>query len=334
MISIVVPVYNAEKYLDRSIGSVISQTNSDWELILVNDGSLDNSGEICEKYSSKYENIKVLHKKNEGQLIARQLGIDNSSGDYIGFLDADDELDKNYVEDLSCFINEHDNPSIVCFGFTEILSKEIKKSNILREYVTCDTQGKEKIFNHILDGTFSGSMWNKVFSSSLIKLAKVDFELVKDKRYGEDTFHFYSLLQHAYSVAFLDKHLYNYYRNEDGASLGFEHRDFSYFNTRYVYELLVQIIKMWCIETVDSTNRLQASNFNDSIYYVLKYLRSATSIKRKIECINYDWSKYLIDNNLAAINNNPYIRKSYVKVYKAFLKKRYLYILLREKIGW
>ena len=109
MISIVVPVYNAEKYLDRSIGSVISQTNSDWELILVNDGSLDNSGEICEKYSSKYENIKVLHKKNEGQLIARQLGIDNSSGDYIGFLDADDELDKNYVEDLSCFINEHDN---------------------------------------------------------------------------------------------------------------------------------------------------------------------------------------------------------------------------------
>ena len=97
---------------------------------------------------------------------------------------------------------------------------------------------------------------------------------------------------------------------------------------------MVQIIKMWCIETVDSTNRLRASNFNDSIYYGLKYLRSATSIKRKIDCIKYDWTTYLIDSNLEIIEKNPYVRKSYVKVYKAFLKKRYLYILLREKIGW
>ena len=93
-ISIICPVFNAEEYLDRCINSIIDQTLTEWELILVNDGSTDNSGLICEKYSSQDHRIKVISKTNGGVGEARQVGLDNSSGDYIIHVDPDDGLNQ------------------------------------------------------------------------------------------------------------------------------------------------------------------------------------------------------------------------------------------------
>ena len=93
-ISIVVPVYNCEKYVGDCIESVINQSNDNWELILVNDGSTDKSAEICNSYAEKYrQKIFAFHKENEGQFLTRKFGILKCTGDYVGFLDADDLLD-------------------------------------------------------------------------------------------------------------------------------------------------------------------------------------------------------------------------------------------------
>lgn len=89
-ISVIVPVYNVEKYLSRCIDSIISQTFSDFELILVDDGSTDSSGKICDEYGKKDGRVKVIHKKNGGQSSARNAGIENSTGEYISFVDSDD----------------------------------------------------------------------------------------------------------------------------------------------------------------------------------------------------------------------------------------------------
>ena len=100
MVSIIVPIYNAEKKLRRCVESILSQTFSDFELILVNDGSIDNSLKICEKYALNDKRIKIISQENKGIVSARKKGIENSTGEYIIFVDSDDWIDLKMVDKL------------------------------------------------------------------------------------------------------------------------------------------------------------------------------------------------------------------------------------------
>ena len=100
MISIVIPVYNAESYLDECVSSVISQTYQDWECILVDDGSTDGSADICDKWCAKDCRISVIHQENRGVLTARNQGIEKAKGDYITFIDSDDWVNSEYLADM------------------------------------------------------------------------------------------------------------------------------------------------------------------------------------------------------------------------------------------
>ena len=102
MVSIVVPVYNVEQFIGKCITSILEQTYQDWELILVDDGTEDTGGEICDEYAKEDFRIKVVHQKNHGVSVARNVGIELSQGDYITFLDPDDFLPKEYLE---CMMN-------------------------------------------------------------------------------------------------------------------------------------------------------------------------------------------------------------------------------------
>ena len=100
LISVVVPVYNVEKYLERCVDSIIKQTYKNLDIILVDDGSQDNSGKICDKYKEKYNNIQVIHQKNQGLSIARNNGLAIAEGNYITFIDSDDWIKKDMIESL------------------------------------------------------------------------------------------------------------------------------------------------------------------------------------------------------------------------------------------
>lgn len=100
-ISVIIPVYNAAPYLERSVNSVISQTFPQWELILVNDGSTDGSGQICDGFAQRNSRVRVIHQKNAGAGAARNAGIAQAKGDYVVYVDADDIIERNYLELLS-----------------------------------------------------------------------------------------------------------------------------------------------------------------------------------------------------------------------------------------
>ena len=100
MISIIVPVYNVEKYLHRCIDSILAQSFTDFELLLVNDGSKDKSGEICDEYAAKDSRVRVFHKENGCVTSARKLGFDSSVGEYVLFVDSDDYIDKDGIASL------------------------------------------------------------------------------------------------------------------------------------------------------------------------------------------------------------------------------------------
>lgn len=111
-VSIIVPVYNKEDYIEKTIQSVINQSNPDWELLLIDDGSTDNSTAICEQYSANDKRVILLKKENGGVSSARNFGLDNACGEFVMFLDADDTLDSNAVQMMSENIKEAD--LVVC----------------------------------------------------------------------------------------------------------------------------------------------------------------------------------------------------------------------------
>ena len=100
MISIIVPVYNVQDYLDRCVKSIVGQTYTDTEIILVDDGSTDNSGNMCDKWAERDQRIKVIHKENGGLSSARNAGIDKANGDYISFIDSDDYIEDSMMQTL------------------------------------------------------------------------------------------------------------------------------------------------------------------------------------------------------------------------------------------
>ncbi|MDE5548972.1 MAG: glycosyltransferase, partial [Clostridia bacterium] len=119
MISIIVPIYNVEKYLRKGIESIINQTYTDLEIILVNDGSKDNCLDICKEYANKDSRIKIVDKPNGGLVSAWKAGVEVASGDFIGFIDPDDYIDEDYYQKLYEAIQSNDADIAVCGAIKE-----------------------------------------------------------------------------------------------------------------------------------------------------------------------------------------------------------------------
>ena len=125
MISVIVPVYNTEKYLDRCIQSVLAQTYTDFELLLVDDGSTDSSGAICDKYAEKDFRVRVFHKKNGGSSSARNMGLDNARGEWIAFVDSDDWIDSEMYSEMYALAERESVDAVYCDMVMEYgISKE------------------------------------------------------------------------------------------------------------------------------------------------------------------------------------------------------------------
>ena len=167
LISVVVPVYNVEKYLKRCIKSVLNQTYKNLEIILVDDGSKDKSGQICDEYSKKDERIKVIHKENGGLSDARNVGIENSFGKYICFIDSDDYVDVKFLENLYSIIKKYNaDISVCCY---KIVSENVENLKIeeKREYNE-EVWDKEQSYKELLlFGKLENYIWNKLLKKSL-----------------------------------------------------------------------------------------------------------------------------------------------------------------------
>lgn len=183
LISIVMPVYNAEKYLDRCINSIIYQTFKNWELILVDDCSIDKSGRICDFWAKKDSRIRTIHlNRNGGAGNARNQGINKARGSYITFMDADDEIDNLLYENVVESLREN-NAEVVVWGVTEeyynCLDKMISVNVIVPHKKTC--RGVSEISEEIINlekKTLFGYQWNHLYKTSIIKENHIQFEKV------------------------------------------------------------------------------------------------------------------------------------------------------------
>lgn len=160
MISVIVPVYNTEKYLDRCIQSILAQTYTDLELLLIDDGSTDSSGAICDKYAEQDSRVRVFHKANGGVSSARNIGLDNAKGEWIGWVDSDDYIDEDMYEQLYNAAMSKNVDIAYCNYRTELFSSNmpsdsLSKGDFFNQYLyvpttsLCITLAKKSLYNNI-----------------------------------------------------------------------------------------------------------------------------------------------------------------------------------------
>lgn len=199
-ISVIVPVYNAAKSLDRCVQSKLSQTYTQWELILVNDGSMDGSASLCDKYVASDARISVCHKANGGVSSARNQGLLQAKGDYVAFIDSDDYVEINYLEKLIKFVPAD---LIIC-GF-----KNIGGDSFLPEALDATSMNNKSLVKKIMAVPYYlDTPWCKLFKRDIISKHGLAFD--QKLKLSEDTLFCYEFLSNATSVGVVPEMLYIY----------------------------------------------------------------------------------------------------------------------------
>ncbi len=220
LVTVVVPVYNVEKYLDRCIESIVNQTYKNLEIILVDDGSPDNCPQMCDDWAKKDNRIKVIHKKNAGAGMARNTGIDNSSGSYILFVDSDDYIDLHTIKECVLSI-EKTQSDVVMFGrFTVFADGTVKETPVVTDK---NHFSGNQVYNDILPGLFVHergigiSSCNKIFNLQLIKENNIKYKSERELLSEDAIFHL-ELFRYVKSISIISKGFYYYFQNENSFS--------------------------------------------------------------------------------------------------------------------
>ena len=209
MISVIIPVYNSEKYLSACLDSILNQTFSDFEIICVNDGSRDNSGVILERYIKKDDRVRVFTISNHGQAYARNLGILNSKGEYICFVDSDDIIERTYLEKLYASMEKDDSDLVVCDMYRVYKKKPNWLEKHFEYYFPLQTIKAIKVLdNPELILSMINAPYCKLIKKSFLDFYKIIF--MEGKIY-EDFYFTQSLLANNPKISFVSEPLYHYF---------------------------------------------------------------------------------------------------------------------------
>ncbi|WP_010237896.1 glycosyltransferase family 2 protein [Clostridium arbusti] len=216
MISIIVPIYNAKAYLNECIESLLNQTNDDYELILIDDGSTDNSLSICRTFQTQNCKIRVFHKENEGVSVARQFGITKAMGEIIAFVDSDDRVNEMFCEYINLYSEDYD---VLVFS-NNLIKEEIiiindshKKADIVKGIIAHDNSENYKGIN-------LASVWGKAYKRSFLLSNQISFD--KELSSGEDMMFNIDANMRAEKILLVKKSIYFYRQNPNSATTGYK----------------------------------------------------------------------------------------------------------------
>lgn len=210
-VSAIVPVYNTEKFLEKCIRSIMSQTLKEIEIICINDGSTDNSLEILKKLQKEDNRIIIIDKKNEGVSIARNIGIERARGEFLSFIDSDDWIDKNYYEICYKKLKISESDIIVTDFFSENINGENQKYE--KDVFSLEKIEKIRYVEDILLINVTGALWNKIIRKEIVQRKNIRFE--KELKVGEDIYFLIEILKEANSIIKLNKAFLHYIQHNN-----------------------------------------------------------------------------------------------------------------------
>lgn len=286
-ISVIVPVFKVEKYLCRCIDSILSQTFTDFELILIDDGSPDNCGKICDEYAKKDSRIHVIHKENGGLSSARNAGLDVANGDYVVFIDSDDYIEPDLFQEGIVALKDFPK-ALVNYGFYVENDQGINKSTFILQlpntiFLNDEHEKTKLICNELTDYKIPWSAWSKFYSRDVIE--KNDLRFEDNKRiFAEDLYFslcFFSLVDHVVNI---QKPLYHYIERSDSI-MGIDRKQT---NTRR-FERLAESVRDYYTSNINSRFMLE-------YYAVLYYKIIDIVIRNDLSALSID--DYLLSETI------------------------------------
>lgn len=244
IISVIIPVYNVEKYLNRCIDSVVNQTYTNLEIILIDDGSSDSSGKIADEWGKRDKRIKVIHKKNEGVSVARNYGVELARGKYIGFVDSDDYIEKNMFEILyKNILYTNSNISMCNYYIVNQDYTYNHKHNINGNLLIIENQ--QDFFKLLNRNYYRGFVWNKIFEREIVRNIKFDEKI----HMCEDLLWVSRIATESIKYCFDNRCLYYYVKREDSAyNSGMTEKNISVIKA---YESIIKMLEENKIKCVD-----------------------------------------------------------------------------------
>lgn len=270
MISIIIPVYNVEKYLQKCLDSCFSQTYNDIEVIAVDDGSTDSSGRLLDEYAAKDKRLRVFHQQNKGVVVAREFGIYNSVGDYVCFVDSDDWIEGDMIRSMLQVAIENNYDIVTCDFY---ICNDKTEDKTIRRNSYLGTQ-KADILSSLLLRYCTWSLCGKLFRRELFDVVKMPYEI----RVGEDGLVCLQLHNNSRKVGTINVPFYNYVQRVSSVTHS-KKADFSL----DILKFMEQVMKMkenfhWGSKMEQSVNTFVASQM--FVYYV-----NGGNVKKMAECI-------------------------------------------------
>ncbi|MBE6637391.1 MAG: glycosyltransferase family 2 protein [Ruminococcaceae bacterium] len=270
--SIIVPLYNAARYLDTCISSVLKQTVKDWELILVDDGSTDGSGEFADRYARSDRRIRVIHKRNQGQFRARRDGLRQASGEYILFLDSDDYWSLDCLKTLCDAIEEH-YPDVVIFG-GERFGDDSRKNGVIGLF-SAEARWCEKpwLLRNVISGNDCNSLCLKAIKRTLFDEDVTDYSQFDGFSIGEDKVQLLYPLSRAEKIWLLPHILYYYRYNKTSTVHRMDLNRIPCLMAAPMFRFIYAYAKEWGMDDADGREAM-------AVYYLRQFLQTYYGVKR------------------------------------------------------
>lgn len=297
--SIIIPVYNVEKYLKKCLTSIVQQNFNDYELILVDDGSTDMSGKICDEFEEKYNNIIVMHISNSGVSNARNKGLEIARGEYIWFVDSDDYVEPEALKILSEQLEMNPKIELLFFETNVWKAEKDQKEKIVFDKIRANEIISTDIKEFLNVNT---SLWNKVYRRDILLEKHVKFEL--NISIAEDLLFNYMYLLECKYVFYLNKILYNYVIRQNSAMQG-AGRDA---DVQKAFEKLIDYYKK---KGVYYKYRKELEYL---VYYHVYMVQIVREIRNNVDTTRIDnLKKWIKKQKMGPIICNKYIRKLSLK---------------------
>lgn len=314
--SVLIPAYNAENFIAESIMSVMNQTYPNWEMIIVNDGSTDNTLSILKDYEKKDKRIKIINQENKGSLMARRVAIEKATGDYICFLDSDDFWENNMLEVLVSRIKQY-NPDLILFNHNVVnLKGEIYQTT---KHIYNDKQGpikNESLLSDFLMTNKLNNVWAKVVSKKLLDLDVRDYSIYGRLMQSDDRLQSLSLIYNSSKTIYIDETFYNYRTNPESIT-----HNYTFKNLKDTFMTEVANEKFLIENNVG--DEYLTIFYNHFIYYSLgAYLRligfQKTSKVKKKEALK------ILNTSEIFKRAKPYLKGKNKYIYRLIKKERIL----------
>lgn len=338
VLSIIIPVYNKELYLKRCIDSIINQTYKELDIVIINDGSTDNSLEILKEYENKDNRIKLINKQNGGVASARNAGIKSATGNYITFIDADDKIDSNMMKSMFEILKSTNVQVVKCWYVEEYANEQKYVSMELKENqveISSRDGFIETIYPMLINTYRLNSCCGVLIDVNVIKENNISFD--ESIATGEDFLFICNIITHIERITLINNPYYHYFMTENSIT---RTRNMEQLKSKCIqktrnYSMLYDFIKRWGIDTGENKRKISNRILKEFIYVsreLFNFTNQGVSGKEIENAIKDLWTNDLLVKSREINNGRPVQLNEKISIFPAYVNKIYCSAISKDRI--